>query len=227
MLKWFFEVLFLMLDKGEDTNKHDCILVTRLTVILCWSLTWFTSEPNFTDGRRRQQRMVATYICALYDLASTCLFNDKEARIRDQLVIGISESKTSKKLQLQDDLELAGAIDICRTREQISDQMARLSSNANLDSVTKRKSSRRLQTRLSGQPEVKSLRSGEKARWWMRRMSPMPMQQRRRRRRSERRRRRCGLQRIWTRAPDARKIPISWRTMHKVWEERTLCAYVP
>ena len=119
-------------------------------------------RAKFHRCTQKAGEKVESYIRALYDLASTCLFNDKETRTCDQLVIGISDSKTSEKLQLQDDLELADAIDICRTREQVKDQMASLSSDANLDSVTKRKSSRRLEPRSSGRPEVRSLRSGKR-----------------------------------------------------------------
>ena len=57
---------------------------------------------------------------------------------RSILWIWTVESETLEKLQLQDDLQLADAMDICRIREQ----MAGLSSGANFDSVTKRKSTR-------------------------------------------------------------------------------------
>ena len=57
--------------------------------------------------RRVQQpgENVETYIRSLYDLASTCGFEaaHKNTHIRDQLVVGISDKRTSEKLQLQED----------------------------------------------------------------------------------------------------------------------------
>ena len=161
MLKWLFEVLFSMPTNGEDANKHDCVLV-KFDSHFVPKLNVIYERAKFHRRTQKAGENVATYIRAVYDLASICIFNDKRTRIRDQLVIGISESKTSEKLHLQDDLELADAIDICRTREQIRDQMASLSSDANLDSVTKRKCLRQFEPRSSGRPEVKTLRSGKR-----------------------------------------------------------------
>ena len=140
--------------KGEDENDHDCVLV-KFDSHFVPKLNVIYERAKFHRRTQKAGENVSTYIRALYDLASTCLFNDKETRIRDQLVIGISDSKTSEKLQLQDDLELADAIDICRAREQIKDQMAKLSSDASLDSVRKPRTSRGPEQRPSGRPEEK------------------------------------------------------------------------
>ena len=144
-------------EEGED-GDHDAVLA-KFDAHFVPKVNTIYERAKFHRRIQKPGENVETYIRSLYELSTTCGFEDKDTRIRDQLVIGISDKKTSEKLQLQDDLELTDAIDICRTHEQVKEQMASLSAENNLDAVAKRKvSSRRIETHTSGRAEVDSER---------------------------------------------------------------------
>ena len=106
---------------------------------------------------KRSQQVGETmeeYVRALYDLAETAGFPDKENTIRDRLVLGVLDSQLSEKLQLEADLTLHKAITMARQHELVKNQIQtqRCSSEEDHElSFVQRARGRGLQRRRDGQ----------------------------------------------------------------------------
>ncbi|KAM7314768.1 uncharacterized protein ISCGN_004552 [Ixodes scapularis] len=70
---------------------------------------------------------VEEYVTALHGLATTCNYGPlKEELVRDRLIVGLRDSMTSEKLQLDPDLDLQKAIAAARQSEVIKKQQVEL-----------------------------------------------------------------------------------------------------
>ena len=68
-------------------------------------------RAKFNQRKQQQSEMVDTFITSLYKLAENCAYNAlKEEMIRDRLLVGLQDTRLSKKLQLDANLTLAKAI---------------------------------------------------------------------------------------------------------------------
>ena len=95
-------------------------------------------RAKFHQRLQKPDESAEAFIRALFEIAQLCDFGDnKDERVRDQLVVGTSDKTTSEKLQLEENLTLEKAIEICRTREQVKTQMAAQSATNSLDFVKK------------------------------------------------------------------------------------------
>ena len=83
---------------------------------------YFTVKKNVLLERaqfnlRKQQpgKTASSFITAIYKLAKTCEYDAfQEDLIRDSLIVGISDAKLSKKLQMMADFKLKKAITTVR-----------------------------------------------------------------------------------------------------------------
>ena len=95
-------------------------------------------RAKFHQRMQQPDESVEAYIRALHEAAELCDYKgQKEEQLRDQLVVGISDKTTSEKLQLEENLSLEKAVEICRTREQVKTQMQAQSASASLDFMKK------------------------------------------------------------------------------------------
>ena len=110
---------------------------------------------RFKFNSRTQQidETVDSFITALYTLADSCKFGDlKDELIRDRIVIGMRDTRTSERLQLAADLTVEKALDMARQaetqskegkkiREEFSNQMKfnRLLEKAKISNFKKNK----------------------------------------------------------------------------------------
>ena len=82
-------------------------------------------RAKFNQRKQEQSETVDTFITSLYKLAENCAYNAlKEEMIRDCLVVGLKDTRLSKKLQLDANLTLAKAITMARQSETVEKQQA-------------------------------------------------------------------------------------------------------
>ncbi|KAK7929206.1 hypothetical protein WMY93_005601 [Mugilogobius chulae] len=97
---------------------------------------------------------VEAFVRSLYELAQYCEFGGmKDEQIRDRIVIGISDSDVSQKLQLETELTLEKAIQIARQNEQIKQQNNSMRADCSLDAM---KQGKRQYDKKSTQPNAHS-----------------------------------------------------------------------
>lgn len=73
---------------------------------------------EFNSRHQKPGENVDSFITALHKLADQCEYGQlKDDLIRDQLILGMNDKRTSEKLQLQSKLTLANAITIARQAE--------------------------------------------------------------------------------------------------------------
>ncbi|KAM7281966.1 uncharacterized protein ISCGN_002124 [Ixodes scapularis] len=94
----------------------------------------------FNTRSQLETETVEEYVTALHGLATTCNYGPlKEELIRDRLIVGLRDSRTSEKLQLDPDLDLQKAITAARQSEVIKKQQAELrptkEKDANVDRI--------------------------------------------------------------------------------------------
>ena len=92
-------------------TKFDEHLVVRQNVIF--------QRAKFNRRRQEDGKTVDTFITALHALAERRDYRTpKDEMIRDQIVVGLQDSKLSEKLQLDPELSLAKAINHARQSEE-------------------------------------------------------------------------------------------------------------
>lgn len=126
-------------EEGSPEMDYDIVIekfqehfVSKRNVIHEWAC--FHKRIQKPDGP------VEAYIRSLYELAQYCEFGgSKDEHIRDRLVIGISDTEVSEKLQLQPELSLEKAIQIARQSEQIKQQNVSLHADCAVDAMRQRR----------------------------------------------------------------------------------------
>lgn len=95
----------------EDTvKKFESHFIPRRNVIF--------ERFKFNSRIQKPGESVESFITGLHSMAEYCDYGDlKEQLIRDRIVVGMSDIKTSERLQLKDDLTLASCITIARQAE--------------------------------------------------------------------------------------------------------------
>ena len=82
-------------------------------------------RARFNRRAQLQGETVEQYIMELYQLSENCEYGEKtDEMIRDRLVVGISNSKLSERLQLDPALTLAKAKKMVRQQEAVHEQQA-------------------------------------------------------------------------------------------------------
>ena len=94
----------------------------------------------FNTRSQLETETVEEYVTALHGLATTCNYGPlTEELIRDRLIVGLRDSRTSEKLQLDPDLDLQKAIAAARQSEVIKKQQVELrptkEKDANVDRI--------------------------------------------------------------------------------------------
>lgn len=90
----------------------------------------------FYKRAQKPGESVEAFVRSLYELAQYCEFGGiKDEQIRDRIVIGISDSDVSQKLQLETELTLEKAIQIARQNEQIKQQNTSMRAECALDAM--------------------------------------------------------------------------------------------
>ena len=102
-----------------DKDKHDVVLA-KFDQHFIPKVNTIHERAIFHSRLQQQGETIETYVRALHKIAKNCDFrNHHDDAIRDQLVIGIQDKGLSERLQLTQDLDLAKAIDKCRTSELV------------------------------------------------------------------------------------------------------------
>ena len=118
-----------------DKDKHDVVLA-KFDQHFIPKVNTIHERAIFHSRLQQQGETIETYVRALHKIAKNCDFrNHHDDAIRDQLVIGIRDKGLSERLQLTQDLDLAKAVDKCRTSELVKKQMSEQTTTANLDAV--------------------------------------------------------------------------------------------
>ena len=100
-------------------TKFDEHFVVRQNVIF--------QRAKFNRRRQEDGKTVDTFITALHALAEHRDYGTpKDEMIRDQIVVGLQDSKLSEKLQLDPELSLAKVINHARQSEAVKKQQAPL-----------------------------------------------------------------------------------------------------
>ena len=125
-------------DEGEDPENHNTVL-RKFDDHFVPTVNVIHERAKFYKRQQQPGENVETYLRALYELSTTCGFDpdQKNTHIRDQLVVGILDTEISTKLQMEEGLTLARAIELCRTSEQVKTQIASQQATAKLDAVTR------------------------------------------------------------------------------------------
>ncbi|CAN7994119.1 unnamed protein product, partial [Ixodes pacificus] len=94
----------------------------------------------FNTRLQLETETVEEYVIALHGLATTCNYGPlKEELIRDKLIVGLRDSRTSEKLQLDPDLDLQRSIAAARLSEVIKKTQVELrptkEKDANVDRI--------------------------------------------------------------------------------------------
>ena len=137
------EVVFKQLDfQAAADQKVWATVIEKLDA-------YFEPQKNHIHHRaqfhRRKQRQGETneqYIRALYELVDACGYEAaaRTENLRDQLVVGISNSVLSKELQMTPDLTLESAVKKVRQSEAVDSQLSEQSSTpVSLEAVSKKK----------------------------------------------------------------------------------------
>lgn len=100
-------------------TKFDEHFVVRQNVIF--------QRAKFNRRRQEDGKTVDTFVTVLHTLAEHCDYGTlKDEMIRDQIVVGLQDSKLSEKLQLDPELSLANAINHAWQSEAVKKQQALL-----------------------------------------------------------------------------------------------------
>ena len=85
----------------------------------------------FRSRVQKELEPIATFITDLKVKARTCSFEDKkDGIIRDQIIIGVLDTKLKERLLREKDLTLAKTEELCRASEAAHDQMERIAKAA-------------------------------------------------------------------------------------------------
>ena len=91
---------------------------------------YFTPARNIIHERaqfhkcsQKEGETVDEYVRRLYEAAEFAEFPDKENTIRDRLVLGLTDTEISEKLQIEDELTLVKAIRIAKRDEAVKKQL--------------------------------------------------------------------------------------------------------
>lgn len=119
---------YTMGEKSEEILKQilpDTKAQTTLDTVKEKFSTYFSPKKNtiferykFNSRTQQSEENVDSFITALHMLAESCEYGTlKDELIRDRIVIGIRDSRTSERLQLTSDLTLEKAITLVRQAE--------------------------------------------------------------------------------------------------------------
>lgn len=131
------------IQRAEDWDGEEVDPEMNYDIVINKFHEHFVPKRNVIHERacfhRRSQKpdeSVEAFIRSLYELAQYCEFGaNKDEHIRDRLVIGISDTDVSEKLQLEPDLSLEKAIQIARQNEQIKQQNVGLRADCSVDAM--------------------------------------------------------------------------------------------
>ena len=120
-------------------EKFDSYFVKRRNVIF--------ERAKFNRRCQKQDESVDSFITALHGLAEKCNFGTlREELIRDRLVVGLSDSTLSEKLQLDAELTLEKATTAAREKEAVKKQQAMMRKDfqeeSHVDTVSNRSKSK-------------------------------------------------------------------------------------
>ena len=102
---------------GAVKEKFEGYFIPRRNVIF--------ERAVFNQRVQKEGESVDNFITSLYTLSEHCEFGAlREEMIRDRIVVGILNSKLSRKLQLERDLKLADAVSQARQDETVRQQQA-------------------------------------------------------------------------------------------------------
>ncbi|XP_073941702.1 uncharacterized protein [Choristoneura fumiferana] len=74
---------------------------------------------KFNSRVQQEQESVADFLKDLYSLSEPCQYGDlRDELIRDRIVVGLKDRKTSERLQLMSDLKLDDAVRLARQAEE-------------------------------------------------------------------------------------------------------------
>ena len=96
-------------------------------------------RARFMERRQAEGEPFEQFLRDLYDLIRTCGYSDEDDMLLDRIIQGIHDEGTKTKLELKADLDLAGAINICRQHELVQGQ--RQERQRQLEEVRKRQHS--------------------------------------------------------------------------------------
>lgn len=114
----------------KDPDKLDYkSLIAKLTQYFTPRTNIIFERTAFHSRVQREAESIEDYLTDLHRLAETCDYDTKfpglkEELIRDRLVAGLRDLHLKEKLQLEDNLTLAKAVQVCRNKEQVRKQLA-------------------------------------------------------------------------------------------------------
>ncbi|XP_054267253.1 uncharacterized protein LOC128989388 [Macrosteles quadrilineatus] len=106
----------------EDEKTYDKV-VEKLNKYFTPRVNLTYERAKFNQRVQKQNEPISDFITDVHKLASSCDYKDmKDSLIRDKLIVGITDSKLSKELQLMADLTLHETINRLKQSEIIKNQ---------------------------------------------------------------------------------------------------------
>lgn len=107
---------------AADQNRYNVVL-QRFDEYFLPRRNVIHERSNFHRRDQKVGESIEEYTRELFELADLGNFPDKEATIRDRLVLGVRDRELSQKMQLEQDLTLDNAIKLARQHELVSHQL--------------------------------------------------------------------------------------------------------
>ena len=115
-------------DTPEDRNNRTKI-IEKFDQYTIGELNETIERYNFNSRNQEENESIDAYVTALCTLAKTCNFCDCmcDSILRDQIVLGVRDKHTRKRLLQERKLDLKKCIDICRSTEARNSQLKTIS----------------------------------------------------------------------------------------------------
>jgi len=115
-------------DSPDDRNNLSKI-IEKFDQYTIGKLNETFERYNFNSQNQEENESIDVYITGLPTLAKTSNFCDcmRDSILRDQIVLGVRDKRTRKRLLQERNLDLKKCIDICRSTEASNSQLRQIS----------------------------------------------------------------------------------------------------
>ena len=117
-----------LLTPGSHSRLHDAVMSKLDGFFKGWVRKNLIFErARFNQRNQSEGESVEQYTTALYHLVEICEYGDlRDELLRDRLVVGIHDSATSQKLQMDPELTLEKAMKTVRQNAAVKEQQGQL-----------------------------------------------------------------------------------------------------
>ena len=106
----------------DESETDYCCLTQKFTSYFIPTVVKRYERARFMERKQGENESFEEFLRDLYSLISTCQYDDSDDMLLDRIVQGLYDSQVRQKLELQEDLTLAKAIQIARQHELVKCQ---------------------------------------------------------------------------------------------------------